>query len=850
MLHFSPIRTIVILIVALLGVLSAVPNFLSRDTIAVLPDWLPKQQMVMGLDLQGGSYLLLQVNREGIVTESLTKLRRDARTVLANQNGIGNIITTQERSITVELTDPSQLDAARQALETLQVNITGSIFAGVGTPEYEYSTTPDGRIVVGLTEAGVTERMSSIVSQSLEVIRNRVDELGTTEPIIQRQGADRVLVQVPGFEDSDRLKDIISRTARLTFHLVYPGMTAAQAEQQGLPPGTMIVPSAEGGAELLYEDVAIGGESLVDSQPGYDQQTTRPVVTFRFDTRGALTFGEITSRNVNRRFAIVLDNQVITAPVIQQPITGGTGQISGSFTTQSANDLAVLLRAGALPATLDIIEERSVGPSLGADSVRGGVIAGIIAGVTTIVFMLIAYGTFGIFANLALILNIVMMVGALTLLGATLTLPGIAGIVLTMGMAVDANVLIFERIREEVNNGRTSVQAIQAGFTNAMSAILDSNVTTFIAAVVLFYLGSGPVQGFAVTLALGIMSTLFTAYFITLLIVGRWFAWKRPKTLKVQLTRFIPDNTKLPFMKWSRAALLASMILSVVSIGLFAVQGLNLGIDFKGGSSIEVQSNDGPADPARVREVLGALDLGDVQVQGFGAPEDLLIQIEAQSDDDTEQQAAVEQVRDALTAENYEIRRIEAVSGTVSGELALSSAIGLSVAVLGILIYLWFRFEWQFAVGAVVSTVHDVVITLGFMSLTGIEFNQSSIAAILTIIGYSLNDTIVVYDRVREYMRKYRKIPMPALLDMAMNSTLSRTVLTGPTTLMALGALVIFGGEVIRSFVLSMIFGVLIGTYSSIFIAAPILIYLGLRSRPEQVDAPPAKERRADGAAV
>ena len=850
MLHFSPIRTAVILIVALLGVLSAIPNFISRDTLAALPDWLPKQQMVMGLDLQGGSYLLLQVNRQGIITESLTKLRRDARTVLANQNGIGNIITTQNRSITVELTDPSQLAAARTALETLQVNITGSLFAVGGVPEYEYSSTPDGRIVVALTEAGVTERMSSIVAQSLEVIRNRVDELGTTEPIIQRQGTDRVLVQVPGFEDSDRLKDIISRTARLTFHLVYPGMTAAQAEQQGLPPGTMIVPSAEGGAELLYEDVAIGGESLVDSQPGYDQQTTRPVVTFRFDTRGALTFGEITSRNVNRRFAIVLDNQVITAPVIQQPITGGSGQISGTFTTQSANDLAVLLRAGALPATLDIIEERSVGPSLGADSVRGGVIAGIIAGITTIVFMLIAYGTFGVFANIALILNITIMVGALTLLGATLTLPGIAGIVLTMGMAVDANVLIFERIREEVNNGRTSVQAIQAGFTNAMSAILDSNVTTFIAAVVLFYLGSGPVQGFAVTLALGIMSTLFTAYFITLLIVGRWYAWKRPKIIKVQLTRFIPDNTKLPFMKWSRAALVASVILSVASIGLFSVQGLNLGIDFKGGSSIEVQSNDGPADPALVRQILGGLDIGDVQVQGFGTPEDLLIQIESQSDDDTEQQAAVELVRDALIAENYDIRRVEAVSGTVSGELALSSAIGLSVAVLGILIYLWFRFEWQFAVGAVVSTVHDVVITLGFMSLTGIEFNQSSIAAILTIIGYSLNDTIVVYDRVREYMRKYRKIPMPALLDMAMNSTLSRTVLTGPTTLMALGALVIFGGEVIRSFVLSMIFGVLIGTYSSIFIAAPVLIYLGLRSRPEQADASAAKERRSDGAAV
>jgi SecD/SecF fusion protein len=850
MLQLSPFRTVLIVLVALCGIFFTLPNFFSKEQIASWPDWLPKQTLVLGLDLQGGSHLLLQVNQESIVSERLTDLRRDARSVLANDNGIGNIITTdpETNSITIELTDPSQKEAARAAIEGLQNVVSSSLFATGGVNELEFGETPDGKLTISLTDAGISQRMSALVAQSMEVIRKRVDELGTTEPTIQRQGDDRVLVQVPGFEDSDRLKDIISRTARLTFHMVYPGMSAAQAEAQGLPAGTMILPSADGGSELIYEDVALGGESLVDAQPSFDQQFNRPVVTFRFDTRGAITFGEITSANVGKRFAIVLDNQVITAPVIQQPITGGTGQISGSFTTETANDLAVLLRAGALPASLDIVEERSVGPSLGADSVRGGLIAGIIGGISTIVFMLIAYGLFGVFANLALVLNIVMVIGALSLLGATLTLPGIAGIVLTMGMAVDANVLIFERIREEAAAGRSVVQSIQSGFNNAMSAILDSNVTTFIAAAVLFFLGSGPVQGFAVTLALGIMTTLFTAYFITLFIVGRWYDWRRPRKLKVQLTRFIPDNTKIPFMSWRKVAIAASVVLSLASIGVFGIHGLNLGIDFKGGSIIEVQSTEGPANPGLVRDVLGELGLGDVQVQGFGTPEDLLIRIELQEGGPAAQQAAVDQVTSTLADENYDVRRTEAVSGTVSSELALSSALGLSVAVLCILIYLWFRFEWQFAVGAVVSTVHDVILTLGFFAVTGIEFNQSSIAAILTIVGYSLNDTVVVYDRVREFMLKYRKIPIVNLLDMSINSTLTRTVLTGPTTLLALLALVLFGGEVIQSFVISMIFGVLAGTYSSIFIAAPILVYLGLKDRPEKEKD--EVEKRADGAAV
>ena len=337
-----------------------------------------------------------------------------------------------------------------------------------GVEELAYGTAPDGRIVVSLRPEGVTERMSTLVSQSIEVIRNRIDELGTTEPQIQRQGADRILVQVPGFDDSSRLKSIISQTARLTFHMVDDSMSAAQARAQGLPPGTIVLPSESGGEELLNEEIALGGESLTNAQPGFDSQTGQSVVNFQLDTRGAVTFGDITSHNVGRRFAIVLDENVITAPTIRSAITQGSGQISGSFTPESANDLAVLLRAGALPASLDIIEERSVGPSLGADSVRGGVIAGVIGAIGVVVFMVVAYGKFGLFGEHCAGAERVHDSWRAVAAGGDADASGIAGIVLTIGMSVDANVLIYERMREERASGRSVVASIESGYARAL----------------------------------------------------------------------------------------------------------------------------------------------------------------------------------------------------------------------------------------------------------------------------------------------------------------------------------------------------------------------------------------------
>ncbi len=847
MLQFSSLRTAIIAIVAVLGILFTIPNFAPKGFVDAMPDWLPKQKMVLGLDLQGGSYLLLQVNRQNVIDERMRDLRREVRTILANDNGIGHLLTTDGLKLTVSLTDPSQFDKAREALKAVETVVGNSVFSVGNVKETEISTSADGKIIIKLTEKGIDQRMSTLVTQSIEVIRRRIDELGTTEPTIQRQGTDRILVQVPGFSDSTRLKDLISRTARLTFHLVYPNITAAQARVQGLPPGTYIVPSVDGSEELLYEDVALGGESLINAQPGFDSRTGQAIVSFRFNTRGAIVFSEITAANVGRRFAIVLDGKVITAPTIQTAITGGSGQISGSFTPQSANDLAVLLRAGALPATLDIIEERSVGPSLGADSVKAGLLAGIVGALMVVAFMVIVYGKFGLFANISLILNIILVLGSLSMLGATLTLPGIAGIVLTVGMAVDANVLIFERIQEEMKGGRSVHQSLEAGFKRAMSTIIDANVTTFIAAAVLFFLGSGPVQGFAITLALGILTTVFTAYFVTQFIIGIWYSRRRPKTLRVHLLRLIPEGTKIPFMAWRKIAIGFSVAAMLASVAIFSFGGLNLGIDFKGGSSVEIQALKGDADIGDIRSRIGKLGLGDIQVQQFGTPREVLIRIEAQSGGDTAQQAAVRKVTDALSAD-YDIRRVEVVGPTVSGELAIAGIIAVVVAMGAVLIYIWARFEWQFAVGAIVALIHDVTLTIGLYSFIGFEFNLSSIAAILTIVGYSLNDTVVVYDRVREYLRKFRKIPVSELIDLSINSMLSRTTLTSFTTILALLALVFFGGEVIRGFTISMTWGVVVGTYSSIFIAAPILIFFGLKTREKAEKQ--VVEKRSDGAAV
>ncbi len=833
MLYFSRWKTIWIWAIVLLGLLFASPNLFSSSFVAGLPDWLPKRQMTLGLDLQGGSHILLQLDRKDLSDERLQTNRDDIRTLLRDAKIGYTGLTGSGMSVQVRIRDAADLEAAKTALAPLLAPISSGVFSGGAITELTLDEPEPNVLRFTQTDDGIEYRVSSALSQSIEVVGRRVNELGTTEPIIQRQGTDRILVQVPGLQDPQRLKDILGQTAKLSFQMVDQTVPVQEAIQGRAPAGSSIMYSTDDPPVpyLIESRVIVAGENLVDAQASFDQRTNEPVVSFRFDSKGAQRFGQATQQNVGKLFAIILDDQVISAPQIREPILGGTGQISGNFSVQGANDLAVLLRAGALPANLTIVEERTVGPSLGADSISAGKIAGMIGAILVLVFMMLAYGWLGVIANVALVANVAMVVALLSILGATLTLPGIAGIVLTIGMAVDSNVLIYERIREERRNGRSVIQAIDTGFAKALATIVDANLTTLIAAAVLFYLGTGPVKGFAVTLAIGIVTTVFTAFTFTRWLIAEWVRRSKPKELPGAPVRLIPPDTNIPFMGIRRYTFAFSGALSIISVVLFLTVNMNYGVDFKGGSLIEVKSKGDAANLADIRARLSELNIGDVQVQQFGQTSDVLIRVGTQDSGDNAEQTVVTKVRGELEGD-YDFRRVETVGPTVSSELARQGTIGVIVALALVLIYVWFRFEWQFAIGAIIATIHDIVMTVGFFVISGIEFNQSSIAAILTIVGYSLNDTVVVYDRIREDLRRFKKMPLPELLNSAINTTLSRTTMTSLTTILALLALFIFGGEVIRSFTAAMLFGVVFGTYSSIFVAAPLLILFKLRPGP------------------
>jgi preprotein translocase subunit SecD len=534
MLHFPRWQIIAIIALCLLGLVATLPNFFEEDDIAAWPDWLPHRQLVLGLDLQGGSHLLLEVEADAIRADRLETLRDDVRQTLREAR-IGYVgLSGEGRTVQVRIRDAEQVPEAERRLDTLATQV-GSLFTGTATEDVVVRRAGDGLFELELTQSGLDERVRAAVDQSIEIVRRRVDELGTTEPNIQRQGADRIVVQVPGLDDPERLKALIGQTAQLTFRFVDVSMPVQQALDTRPPPDSEILYSMDAPPQpyLIERRTIVSGEDLVDAQPGFDSRTNEPIVSFRFDSSGAQRFARATQQNVGRPFAIILDNEVISAPVIREPILGGSGQISGGFTVQEANDLAILLRAGALPAPLTVLEERTVGPGLGADSVEAGRIAAIIGMVGVLIFMMLVYGLFGAFANIALLVNMTLLFGVLSALGATLTLPGIAGIVLTIGMAVDANVLIYERIREEQAQGRSAIASIDAGYSRALSTIMDANITTLIAAIILFYLGSGPIRGFAVTLAIGILTTLFTAYMFNRLVVAQWVRMKRPSAVPV-----------------------------------------------------------------------------------------------------------------------------------------------------------------------------------------------------------------------------------------------------------------------------------------------------------------------------
>jgi preprotein translocase subunit SecD len=529
MLSFSRTRVIVILGAVALSILVALPNFLPNSVLSVLPEW-ARKQVSLGLDLQGGSHLLLEVDHRSALRERLEGVLEATRTKLreAQIQYVG--LATENESVVFTVREPSRdrlADIPRLVREM--------------DPDLETVTdASNGRVTLRYTQAALAQQRRSAIEQSIEIVRRRVDETGTKEPTIQRQGEDRILVQLPGIDNPEEMKRRIGRTAKLTFRLVDQSVSVADARAGRLPPGTEILPSEEGrrpggapqgSAEsyVVRKRVMVSGDQLIDAQATF--QDNQPVISFKFDAAGARRFGDATRENVGKPFAIVLDNKVISAPVIREPILGGSGVISGSFTVQSANELALLLRAGALPAPLQVLEQRSVGPDLGADSIRAGTISVIVGFVLVLALMIAGYALFGIIANIALLLNLVITMAIMSVLQATLTLPGLAGMVLGLALAVDANVLIYERMREEMKIGRSPAPAIENAFKRAFLTIFDSNLTTFIAALMLYAFGSGPVRGFAVTLAIGIAASMFTAVLFSRLLIVWWLRSTRPKEL-------------------------------------------------------------------------------------------------------------------------------------------------------------------------------------------------------------------------------------------------------------------------------------------------------------------------------
>ncbi len=521
MLHTPKWKLFLVTLICLLSIYISIPSLFPSFITGKMESFFPKSRLNLGLDLRGGGYMLLELDFSSYAKEQIQKSLELIRVRLKNGKINADNFSIDENKIKFSLLDPKQYNDALKAI-TDSTETKPSV-----------DKVGENQIVINIGDAYIKSKQKDLIVQTMEIVRRRLDETGTKELDIQRQGDNYIVVQVPGLKDPKEIKNLLGKTAKLSFHLVEEGVSISEAFAGNLPAGTKILPMEEKGGQAQYIIIqsrsVLTGEMLVDAQVTVD--LGMPKVSFKFNNIGAKLFGEVTAKQTGKRFAIVLDNKVISAPVINEPILGGSGVISGNFTVASANELALLLRAGALPVPLKIVEERTIGPSLGEDSINKGTTAAVIGTVMVIIFMILFYGLFGVFADIALIFNLFLMVAILALFGATLTLPGIAGMVLTLGMAVDANVLICERIREEISKGRTPLSAIEAGYSLAYNTILDSNLTTILVGVILYVFGNGPVKGFAVALTVGIMCSMFTAVALTKIIVGFWYRRARPKLL-------------------------------------------------------------------------------------------------------------------------------------------------------------------------------------------------------------------------------------------------------------------------------------------------------------------------------
>ena len=817
-----------------------------------VPDWwrnyLAPEGLRLGLDLQGGMHLVLKVDLDRAIENSLDFSAQDLKDALADKKvSVVRTASSDPHKAIFTLPNTSALDTVKEVISGNFPDLDTKIEAEIGSFP---------KIILTLNNERIDFINIHAVDQSLEIIRNRIDQFGVAEPVIIKQGTDEIVVQLPGV-DPKRALNLIGQTAQLEFKLVndtpginLPGLIR-QAEESGqwqkgdsrkklnmilqrrLPDNTEVFfekeVDLETGVEikkplLMNSPVLMTGEMVKDARVRFGGNFNEAMVSLDLTDRGGKVFGQLTEKNVNRRLAIILDEVVRSAPVIRERILGGSAQISGNFTQKEAADLAIVLRVGALPAPVEIIQNLSVGASLGQDSINRGLMSGLFGTVMVLLFMMIYYRLSGVIANCALLLNILFLFCGLAALDATLTLPGIAGIILAIGMAVDSNVLIFERMREEFAIGKTVKSGIEGGYDKALWTIIDSQVTTLITALALFLFGTGPIKGFAVTLSLGVTINLFTTLFGTRLIYDILYnrKWLKPIKFMQLINRPNIDYMKIRNITFSFSAIL-------VLVGMIAfVQILrghaNLGVDFSGGSLLQYKAEQ-PFALEDVRTVFKKNGKPGLDLQQVTNEDRLIVKFKKSEKVVANLSEEITTILNDHMAETHFVLESQSeIGSSVSAVLRNKAIQAIFISLLGVIVYLGLRFDMRFGLAAAVATFHDVVVVLGICYLLNVEITLLIVTALLTLAGYSLNDSVVVFDRIRELMKKAGPSEkFTDTINKSINQVFSRTIVTSLTTAIVVLTLFIFGGTVIHDFSFALACGLVVGTYSSVFIASPLL---------------------------
>ena len=833
--------------VILLAVMTVVPSFYKQT-----PHWwktyMAPEGLRLGLDLQGGMHLILKVNLPKAEENSLEFAANDLKDTLAEQ-GISAVRSPSPAANKVIFTLPNT--GAIDKVKSLISEDFPDIDAEIETKEGSFP-----RILLSLKQEKIDYIKTHAVDQSLEILRNRIDQFGVAEPVIIKQGVDEIVIQLPGIKDPKRAIKLLGDTAQLEFKIVADtaginlGEMIAQVKSAGewqdsesigklnralqsrLPDNTSITFEKEVDKQtqqerllplLLENKILMTGDMIKDAQVRIGGNFNEPYVSLDLTGRGGKLFAHITEKNVGRRMAIVLDGVVRSAPVIRERILGGSAQISGSFSHEEAADLAIVLRVGALPAPVDIIQNMTVGSTLGQDSINKGITSGAFGAIMVVAFMLIYYRLSGVIANSALILNIVLLFAGLAILNATLTLPGIAGIILSIGMAVDANVLIFERMREEYALGKSVRSSIDGGYSNAFSTIVDSQVTTLITAVALFMFGTGPIKGFAVTLSLGIIFNLFASLFYSRLMFDTINAIRPIQRLNFMM---ITKKPKLDYLKIKNFTYAFSAVMVVIGFVAFiqiARGHANMGVDFSGGSLLQYKATE-DFTMAEVRAAFSKNSMEDIDLQEVENEYRLIIKVKKSA-------AVVANLGDTVGSilasempdKHFYLESQSEIGSSVSSVLRNKAIQAIFISLAGVIIYLAVRFDIRFGLAGAAATFHDVMVVLGICWLMDIEITLLLVTALLTLAGYSLNDSVIVFDRIRENISKTTDRSLVRVINDSINQTLSRTIVTSGTTVIVLIALYFGGGAVIHDFAFALLIGIIVGTYSSIFIASPLL---------------------------